>query len=68
MYPLPAEGEKKVPAAIWEQPMEVHLIGRPDRVFTELRFVSEPYVIEVKTGYEKGKAQIKFVLWSKTGG
>lgn len=60
--------EKKIPAAIWEQPTEAHLIGRPGKVSTELRFVSEPYVIGVQTGYEKGKAQIKFVLWSKTGG
>ncbi|MBQ9140318.1 MAG: hypothetical protein IJX63_00800 [Lachnospiraceae bacterium] len=57
--------EKKIPEEIWEQPMEVHLVGKPRKASTELSFVSEPYVIEIRTDYGKGKADIKFVLWRK---
>ncbi len=59
--------EKKIPAVIWEQPMEIHLVGRPDKASTKLKLVSEPYIIEVMTEYQKGKPEIRFVIWSKSG-
>lgn len=57
--------EKKIPEEVWEQTMEVHLIGRAGKASTNLRFVSEPYIIEVRTQYQKGNPQIRFVYWRK---
>ena len=57
--------QNKIPAGVWEEPMEVHLLGKKDRTNTELRFESEPYIICVTADCSKAKPEIKFVFWKK---
>ncbi len=57
--------QEKIPSKVWEQPMEVHLLGRSEQPNTEIRFESEPYIICVSADCSKGRPELKLVFWKK---
>lgn len=57
--------EQKLPPEVWQQSMDVHLVGRPDGAYTTIKLQSRDYVIYVKTQYSKNNPQINLKLWTR---
>lgn len=57
--------EEKLPPEMWQQSMDVHLIGRLDGSYTTIKLQSRDYVVYVKTEYSKKKPKIYLKLWTR---
>lgn len=57
--------KESLPPEVWEQPMEVRLVGQNNGEYTELRFESEPYIICVKADARDKRAKINLVFGRK---
>ena len=53
------------PNQFWHQQMELALLGRENKLCTEIRLQNEEYVLRVKSRYAKKKPALVYEIWRK---
>jgi len=54
-----------LPKSFTKQPMELVLLGREDKPYTEIRLQNEDYVLRLKSRYHKKAPQMVYEIWQK---
>lgn len=54
-----------LPSSFTKQKMHLSLVGTDDKMYTEVRFSNEEYVLRVKAKYAKKKSVLVHEIWKK---